>query len=97
MVNPEQKLSSKIFSENLEREASRDGFGEALIEIGEQNSQVVVLSADVSSSTRCDAFEKKFPERFFQIGIAEQNLAGIAAGLGRSVGADGPEVRSNGR
>jgi transketolase len=52
--------------------------------LGESNPNVVVLSADVSSSTRCDEFEKKFPKRFFQIGIAEQNMAGIASGLGVS-------------
>jgi transketolase len=70
--------------EQIKLEATRDGFGEALVELGETNSNVVVLSADVSSSTRCDEFEKKFPKRFFQIGIAEQNLAGIASGLGVS-------------
>ncbi len=84
MINSEQKLSVKIFDENPNCEATRDGFGEAIIELGEQNPQIVVLSADVSASTRCDEFEKKFPERFFQVGIAEQNLAGIAAGLGVS-------------
>lgn len=84
MINSEQKLSSKIFDENPEREATRDGFGEALVILGEENNHVVVLSADVSSSTRCSEFEKRFPERFFQLGIAEQNLAGVAAGLGVS-------------
>lgn len=70
--------------EQIKLEATRDGFGEALVELGEKNENVVVLSADVSSSTRCEDFENKFPKRFFQIGIAEQNMAGIAAGLGVS-------------
>jgi transketolase len=70
--------------EQIKLEATRDGFGEALIELGEKDENIVVLSADVSSSTRCDEFENKFPKRFFQIGIAEQNMAGVAAGLGVS-------------
>lgn len=64
--------------------ATRDGFGRGLVAAGGQNQNVVVLSADVSSSTRCNFFAEKFPERFFQIGIAEQNLVGVAAGLAES-------------
>lgn len=59
----------------------RDGFGQALIEIGESNPDVVVLTADLADSTRVMEFGKKFPNRFFNIGVAEQNLAGIAAGF----------------
>ncbi len=81
MLIPELKLSDKIFSDDIEQKPTRDGFGEALIILGEQNPDVVVLSADVAKSTRCDKFAEKFPERFFQVGIAEQNLAAIAAGL----------------
>jgi len=84
MLNSESKLQGKIFSSEIEQEATRDGFGEGLLLAGEENSNVVALSADVSSSTRCNLFAKKFPGRFFQIGIAEQNLAGVAAGLGVS-------------
>lgn len=84
MLNPELKLSEKIFKDGIETEPTRDGFGRGILAAGEENSNVVVLSADVSKSTRCDKFEEKFPERFFQVGIAEQNLAGIAAGLGVS-------------
>ncbi|PIU98334.1 transketolase [Candidatus Wolfebacteria bacterium CG03_land_8_20_14_0_80_40_12] len=68
----------------MEQKATRDGFGDGLLLLGEENSDVVALSADVAKSTRCDKFAEKFPERFFQIGIAEQNLAGVAAGLGVS-------------
>jgi len=75
---------NKINFENPKMEALRDGFGRGLILAGEENSEVVVLSADVSNSTRCNFFSEKFPERFFQIGIAEQNLAGVAAGLAES-------------
>ena len=65
----------------MNTEATRDGFGQGLLIVAEENPNVVVLSADVASSTRCHLFAEKFPERFFQVGIAEQNLAGIAAGL----------------
>ncbi|MDP3015167.1 MAG: transketolase C-terminal domain-containing protein [bacterium] len=69
---------------NIEQKPTRDGFGEGLLIAAEENPDVVVLSADVAKSTRCDKFAEKFPERFFQIGIAEQNLAGVAAGFGVS-------------
>lgn len=61
--------------------ATRDGFGEALVELGEQNKNVVVLTADLAESTKVLDFAKKFPERFIECGVAEQNMAGIAAGL----------------
>ncbi|MBT9171079.1 MAG: 1-deoxy-D-xylulose-5-phosphate synthase [Actinobacteria bacterium] len=84
MINENAKLNKKIFEADIEQKPTRDGFGEGLLIAGEENSNVVVLSADVAKSTRCDKFAEKFPERFFQIGIAEQNLAGVAAGLGVS-------------
>jgi transketolase len=84
MLNQPAKLSEKIFSDDIKQKPTRDGFGEGILVLGEENPNVVVLSADVSKSTRCDKFAEKFPERFFQVGIAEQNLAGIGAGLGIS-------------
>ena len=54
---------------------------QALLELGEQNPDVVVLTADLSESTRVEEFAKKFPERFFEVGVAEQNMVAIAAGL----------------
>ena len=60
---------------------TRSGFGEALIELGKQNLNVVALCADLTGSLKMDAFAKAFPERFFQVGIAEANMIGIAAGL----------------
>jgi len=59
----------------------RDAFGEVLLELGEQYPNLVVLDADISSSTRTGGFAKKFPERAFNFGVAEQNMMGIAAGL----------------
>lgn len=61
--------------------ATRDAYGEALAKLGEENSSVVVLDADLSGSTKTSLFAKKFPERFFNMGIAEANMIGTAAGL----------------
>lgn len=63
------------------KKPSRDGFGKALVELGEAHPNVWVMTADVSESTRTHWFAEKFPERFIQLGVAEQNLAGIAAGI----------------
>jgi transketolase len=60
---------------------TRSGFGAGLLEIAKQNDQVVGLCADLTGSLKMDAFQKQFPERFFQVGIAEANMMGIAAGL----------------
>lgn len=60
---------------------SRDGFGKALVELGEKDPNVWVLSADVSESTRTHWFGEKFPKRFVQVGVAEQDLAGVSAGI----------------
>ncbi|TYP57855.1 transketolase family protein [Thermosediminibacter litoriperuensis] len=61
--------------------ATREAYGEALAELGEEIKDIVVLDADLSKSTKTSVFAKKFPERFFNMGIAEQNLMGTAAGL----------------
>lgn len=61
--------------------ATRQSFGEAVVKLGEKNPQVLVLDADLSKSTMTSEFAKKFPERYFEFGIAEQNMIGTAAGL----------------
>lgn len=61
--------------------ATRDAYGKALLVLGSENSNVVVLDADLSKSTKTADFGKKYPERFFNMGIAESNLLGTAAGL----------------
>jgi len=61
--------------------STRDGFGRGLEEAGEKNENLVALSADLSDSTRMSYFKNKFPERYIELGVAEQNLAGVAAGM----------------
>jgi transketolase len=61
--------------------ATRDAYGETLVEIGKMNPEVVVLDADLSKSTKSALFSEKFPERFFNVGIQEANLVGVAVGL----------------
>jgi transketolase len=82
MLNPEAKLNPKIFEEDIEQAPTRDGYGKGLVDAGEANINVVALCADLIESTRTEAFAKKFPERFFEMGVAEQNMATVAAGLG---------------
>ncbi|MCK5155357.1 MAG: transketolase family protein [Spirochaetales bacterium] len=60
---------------------TREAFGEVLVELGEESNNIVVLEADISTSTKTEYFAKRFPNRFFNTGIAEQNEMGIAAGL----------------
>lgn len=84
MIKEDAKLSQNIFKEKIEERPTRDGYGEGIVKAGEEDKNVVVLCADLTESTRAEAFAKKFPERFFEVGVAEQNMATIAAGLGVS-------------
>lgn len=81
MLNPKLHLNPNLFKKDVEQSPTRNGFGEALVKLGEKNKDVVVLTADLSESTRTDKFEKAYPDRFFECGVAEQNMAAIAAGL----------------
>ena len=63
------------------RIATRESFGKALVELGRKNENVVVLTADLAGATKTSLFEKEFPDRFINVGIAEQNMIGISAGL----------------
>lgn len=65
----------------VQRKALRDGFGEGLVELGKSNPKVFVLAGDLAESTRADRFQKLFPERFLNMGIAEQDMLGTAVGL----------------
>jgi transketolase len=84
MLNPDAKLNPNLFDEDVAQAPTRDGFGGGLIAAGDANRNVVALCADVTESTRVSAFAKKYPERFFEVGVAEQNMATVAAGLGIS-------------
>src|SRR5947209_598784 len=61
--------------------ATRQAFGESLAKLGEQHPEIVVLDADLAKSTKSEIFAKKFPTRFFEMGIAEANMIGTASGL----------------
>ena len=84
MLNKDLKLNEKIFDDGVAKDATRSGYGEGLLALGEINPNVVALSADLTESTKADKFAEKYPERFFEVGVAEQNMAAIAAGLGVS-------------
>ncbi|MCK5083772.1 MAG: transketolase family protein, partial [Candidatus Omnitrophica bacterium] len=60
---------------------TRDGFGKELVELGRTNDKIVVVSADLEDATRAEYFKDAYPERFFSVGIAEQDMVGMAAGL----------------
>ncbi len=79
--NLEKTLNQKMFDEDVEKVAIRNGFGTGLVKAGETDSNVVALTADLSESVRTHLFAEKFPDRFFQVGIAEQNLVSVASGL----------------
>ncbi|MFC1667590.1 transketolase family protein [Candidatus Omnitrophota bacterium] len=68
----------------MNKKPTRDGFGEALVELGGRREDIVVLSADLTDSTRAGWFKKKFPERFFSMGVSEQDMICTAAGLALS-------------
>ena len=66
---------------DIKKQATRDAYGEALAEIGAKYDNLIVLDADLSCATKTGTFKKQYPERFFNCGIAEQNLIGVATGL----------------
>lgn len=81
MLNKYLKLNDAIFSKDIEKKATRDGFGTGTVEAGKKDPNVVVLCADLKESTRAEWFEKEFPVRFIEVGVAEQNMATVAAGM----------------
>ena len=66
---------------NIEKKSTREGYGQALLELGAENKKVVALSADLTGSNKANYFADKYPERFFQAGVAEQNMISMATGL----------------
>ncbi len=82
MLNPDSKLNQQMFDPDAVQKPTRDGYGDGLVALGEINKNVVALCADLTESTRVEAFAHKYPERFIELGVAEQNMAAVAAGLG---------------
>lgn len=70
--------------QSTEKKATRNGFGDGLLEAAKKNPDVVALCADLAGSLKMDLFEKEFPERFIQVGVAEANMIGMAAGMATS-------------
>lgn len=81
MRNKKLNLSEKIFKKDIEKVSTRDGFGEGLVELGEKDERVVVLTADLKDSTRVSQFAEKFPDRFIDVGVSEQVLVTVASGM----------------
>lgn len=81
MINEHIKLNPKIGTEDIEQKPSRDGFGEGLMFLGKHNPNVVALTADLAESTRVLEFAEEYPGRFIEVGVAEQNMMGVAAGM----------------
>ncbi|PCH66050.1 MAG: transketolase [Bacteroidetes bacterium] len=82
MIVNNANISSSVFDpENVKAGSTRDGFGHGVVEAGEKNKNVVVMCADLMESTRSHWFNEKFPDRYIEMGVAEQNLASVAAGI----------------
>lgn len=80
MIRGEQKLAKNLFGD-VEKKPIRDGLGHGLVEAGKRDERIVVVCADLAESTRVEWFKKEFPERYIEVGVAEQNLATVGAGL----------------
>ena len=81
MLNKDLQLAQDLFAKDIEQKPTRDGFGLGTVAAGTQDANVVVLCADLKESTRAEWFEKEFPDRFIEVGVAEQNMATVAAGM----------------
>ena len=81
MLNQNVHLNLHLFEKDVERIPTRNGYGDGLLELGATNPDVVVLTGDLAESTRALPFQQKYPDRFIECGVAEQNMMGVAAGL----------------
>lgn len=81
MLNPNLKLNPKVFNDDVEKKATRLGFGEGLLEAAIKEERIIGLCADLKEPTRMHLFAEKFPERYIEMGISEQNMASVASGL----------------
>ncbi len=81
MLNPKLKLNTKTFMDDVEQIPIRQGFGEGLVIAGKADERIVALCADLTESTKMNLFKDVFPERFIEVGVAEQNLVTVASGM----------------
>jgi len=82
MLNDNLHLNTDLFdTDKLDKAATRDGFGKGLVEAGEKDPNVVALCADLAESTRAEWFKDAFPDRYIELGVAEQNLAAVGSGF----------------
>jgi transketolase len=81
MLNPNAKLNPKVWNDDVEQVPIRQGFGDGLLQAGTEDETIVGLCADLTESTKMNLFADRFPKRFVQVGVAEQNLATVAAGM----------------
>lgn len=80
-LNTNAYLVPDLYSKEIKKVKTRDGYGKGLVKAGEKNPNIVVLCADLTESTRSHWFKEKFPQRFVEVGVAEQNLASLASGM----------------
>jgi transketolase len=92
MIDPQMHLTSDLFSAEVKQEPIRLGFGRGLLEAAHKDKNIVALCADLTESTKMDEFAKSYPERFVEVGIAEQNL--VTAGAGMALAGKTPFVSS---
>lgn len=81
MINPAAHLNPHLFDDDVEQKPTRDGYGTGLVLAGDKDANVVALCADLTESTRTEAFAKKYPTRFIEVGVAEQGMATVASGM----------------
>ncbi len=81
MIDPAAKLNPHVFDQDVEQKPTRDGYGTGLVLAGDRDPNIVALCADLVESTRTEAFAKKYPDRYVEVGVVEQGMATIAAGM----------------
>jgi transketolase len=81
MLNPQLKLNIKVLTDDVEQVPIRKGFGQGLVSAGDMHPEVVALCADLTESTQMHLFREKFPQRFVEVGVAEQNFVTVASGM----------------
>lgn len=100
MLNQDLKLSEDIFKKDIEFKFMREGFGQGLLDAGKNDPNIMVVTADLAESTKVNYFKQEFLSRFVEVGVAEQNLAGVSSGLanyGKTVFATSYSIFSPGR